>query len=284
MIKKYLTLTKPGIIFGNVITAAAGFALASKGHFDFWLFCAMLIGLSLIIASACVFNNYMDRDIDSVMARTKNRPLVQGSISTNNAIVFGIVLGALGSTVLFMYTNLLTLFSALIGFIVYVFVYGIAKRRSVYATLIGSIAGGMPPVVGYCAVSNNFDLGTFIIFMIIVLWQMPHFYAIAMYRLTDYQAASIPVLPAQNGIQATKIEMFLYVIAFTVTTFMLTLFGYTGYMYLAVAAMVGLAWIKLSYNGFTAENDTLWAQKMFRFSLVAVMALCIMILIDPLRN
>ena len=280
MIKSYFMLTKPGIIFGNIITAASGVALASKGHIDIWLFLTMLIGLSCVIASACVFNNYIDRHIDEKMTRTKNRALVKGLIPVKNAIFFGAILILFGSCILALYTNLLTLSIALTGFFVYVVLYSIWKRRSTYGTAIGSIAGGIPPVVGYCAVSNQIDLGALILFTIVVLWQMPHFFAIAMYRLDDYTAASLPVLPVEKGLYVTKIHMLLYIIGFTIATLMLTLCGYTGYTYLIIASLLGFTWLWLCIKGFQVDNDKLWARKMFVFSLVCIMALSIMIPVD----
>lgn len=279
MINYYL-LTKPGIIMGNLITVAAGFALASKGLIDFWLFFATLIGLSLVIASACVFNNYIDRQIDQKMARTKNRALVKGLISGRNAILFAIFLGLLGNLILLLYTNLLTLLIAGIGFSVYVFVYSMWKCRTIYGTAIGSISGGVPPLVGYCAVSNHFDLGAMILFAIMVLWQMPHFFSIAMYRFDDYAAASIPVLPVKKGAYRTKIHMVLYIIGFIAATLLLTVFDYTGYIYLIAAIILGVAWLLLCLKGFKSSNDQIWARHMFRLSLLIITALCIMIPLD----
>jgi protoheme IX farnesyltransferase len=277
MIRTYYLLTKPGIIFGNLITTASAFILASRGHFDFLLFLATMAGLGLIIASACVFNNYIDRNSDKKMARTKNRPLVKGLISGENAIAFAIFLGLGGILILALYTNLLAVSIALTGFFVYVVLYSFWKYHSSSATLVGSISGAVPPVVGYCAASDCFDAGALIFFLILVLWQMPHFFAIAMYRLTDYTAASIPVLPVKKGNYATKIHMLLYIIAFIIATLMLIVFGYTGYLYLTVAALLGLAWLFLCIKGFKCNNDRLWARKMFVFSLVVVMGLCIVI-------
>jgi protoheme IX farnesyltransferase len=279
-LRQYYQLTKPGIIYGNAITAAAGFVLASKGQIDWRLFLATLVGLSLIIASACVFNNIMDRHADKMMARTRNRPLVKGTISVQNARIFAVLLGILGALTLAFLTNLLTLAIALAGFAVYLFGYTIWKYRTHYGTLIGSVAGAVPPVVGYCAVSGRIDACALIIFAMIVLWQMPHFFAIAMFRQDDYSAASIPVLPITKGSRVTKIQMLLYVVAFTVAATMLFLLGYTGYVYLAVSLLLGLAWFMLSLKGFKCDNDKIWARQMFRFSLVAVTTLCIMITID----
>lgn len=280
MIKTYFSLTKPGIIFGNLITAAAGFILASKNHFNGWIFFATLIGLAFVIASACVFNNYIDRLHDEKMERTKNRALVKGIISPKNALVFASFLILFGTLTLSWFTNLLTLCVALTGFLVYVFLYSSWKYRSMHATLIGSISGGIPPVAGYCAVSNTVDVGAFLLFMIVVLWQMPHFFAIALYRLDDYVAAAIPVLPVKKSMQVTKIHMLLYIISFSLITPMLTLFGYTGYLYLIVSSLLALTWLWLCIKGFKSNDNKVWARKMFVFSLVIITVVSGMISLD----
>lgn len=276
----YLLLTKPGIILGNLVTLAAGFFLAAQGPFDVWLFLAVLIGLSFIMASACVLNNYIDRPLDKKMSRTKNRALVTGIISGKKAIAFAIVLGVIGNIVLYRYTNTLTLAVANIGFFVYVVLYSLWKSHTIYSTAIGSIAGAIPPVVGYCAVKNQLDIGALILFAMLVLWQMPHFFAIAIYHLKDYSAANLPVLPIRKGIFRTKVHMVLYIIAFICTAALLTLFNYTGYVYLVVTTSIGLGWLILCLAGFKGRDDTLWSKRMFQLSLVLIMAICFMIPFD----
>lgn len=280
MIKTYYMLTKPGIIMGNIITTAGGFALASKGQINYWLFLATLIGLSLVIASAGVINNYLDRHADGKMARTKNRPLVKRLITERSAILFAIMLGISGFSILALYTNLLTVFVTLAGFLIYVVLYVIWKYRSVHGTIIGSLAGAVPPLVGYCAVSGRLDLAGLILFMILVLWQMPHFFAIALYHFDDYAAASIPVLPVKKGIYVTKVHMLVYIVAFILTTLMLTFFNYTGYLYLMAAIVLGLAWFALGVRGFARDDHQVWARHMFRLSLVVITMLCLMISVD----
>lgn len=280
--KTYYMLTKPGIILGNVITTASGFALASQGHFALALFFATMIGLSFIIASAGVFNNYIDRAIDAKMARTKNRALATGAISIPKALIFGSILGLAGTVTLSLVTNLLTVLVALTGFAIYLVLYAFMKYRSFYGTLVGSLAGGVPPVVGYCAVSNRLDEGALLLFLILVLWQMPHFFAIAIYRLEDYASVSIPVLPVVKGMYITKVHMLFYILAFIATSLLLTLAGYTGYIYLGVAALLGLLWLGLCIRGFNVESsgDKLWARQMFRYSLVVIMGICLTIPFD----
>jgi protoheme IX farnesyltransferase len=282
VIKKYYELAKPGIIYGNAITAIAGYFLAARGHGNLWVILGLVVGISLVMASACVVNNYIDRGIDIKMARTKKRALVTGYVSVRQALVYAAILGVAGFSTLAYWTNLLTTIIACVGFVFYVFIYAIAKRRSVHGTLVGSIAGAIPPLAGYCAMRNNIDLGAVLVFMILVLWQMPHFYAIALYRSEDYAAADIPVLPLKAGIEATKQQIIRYVVAFILATALLTAYGYTGYFYLIVMLIVGLAWLKICLQGFQAPNEKVWGRKVFRFSLIVIMVLSLMLSIGGL--
>lgn len=282
MIKKFISITKPGIIFGNLITVAGGFGLASQGKYNLSLFLATLIGISLIIAAGCVFNNVIDRDIDSLMERTKNRVMVKGHLSAKVALFYGFILSLLGVFFLYHWANLLTVIVALIGLFFYVVVYSLwFKRNSIYGTLIGSISGSIPPVVGYCAVSNKFDLGALILFALLSVWQMPHSYAIAIFRFNDYSSAGIPVLPVKKGIQVAKRNMLLYVVVFAIVSSLLSFCGYTGKYYLIVALAVGLWWVRLAASGFRAKsNDVSWARKMFGFSIIAIMLLSLMMALN----
>ncbi|CAI1839959.1 heme o synthase [Serratia fonticola] len=281
MIKQYLQVTKPGIIFGNLISVVGGFLLASKGSIDYSLFLATLLGVSLVVASGCVFNNYIDRDIDKKMERTKNRVLVKGLIAPSVSLVYATLLGIAGFALLYIAANPLAMWLAVMGFVVYVGVYSLyMKRHSVYGTLIGSLSGAAPPVIGYCAVTNEFDAGALILLAIFSLWQMPHSYAIAIFRFKDYQAANIPVLPVVKGISVAKNHITLYILAFMIATLMLTLGGYAGYKYLIVAAAVSVWWLGMALRGYKAENDSVWARKLFVFSIVAITSLSVMMSID----
>jgi len=273
LLKTYYRLTKPGIIYGNALTAASGFLLASRWHIKVGLFLATLAGISLVIASACVINNFIDRHIDQQMARTRQRALVSGQISGQNALIYASVLGVAGFSLLALYTNLLTVAIGLIGFLDYVVLYSIAKRRSVQGTVIGSISGATPIVAGYTAVTGRFDSGALVLFMIMVLWQMPHFYAIAMYRFKDYSNAHLPVLPVKKGMYQTKRQILSYIAAFTISTSLLTAFGYTGYTYLVVMLSVGLVWFLKGLQGFKTSQSEQWARQMFFLSLIVVMVL-----------
>ena len=284
-IKLYYSLTKPRVTYGNAITAVAGFLLASKGTIDWGLFLALTVGMTLVIASACVLNNYLDQDIDAKMTRTKTRALVQGVIPGRNAVMFSIVLGILGTVILFFFTNLLTTIVGILGFVVYVVLYGmLSKRLSIHGTLVGSISGAAPILGGYTAVAGTIDIGAILVFLVIFLWQMPEFYSIAVYRRDEYKAADIPVMTVIKGIKNTKIQILIYTIAFVIATILLTVFGYTGYVYLAVMAILGLYWIWLGAKGLKASDDNAWARKMFRFSLIMLLVFSFMISIDSLLS
>ena len=232
--------------------------------------------MALVIGAGCVFNNIIDRDIDKLMERTKNRVLVQGLISANVAFFYAVLLGFLGFLVLYLATNLLTVELAFVGLFVYVGVYSLyLKRQSTYGTTIGGIAGAIPPMVGYAAITNQFNSGIVLLFFILFFWQMPHFYAISIYRLKDFSAASIPILPLKKNIHYTKIWMLLYIFAFTIASVLPSFFGYTGIIYAVVAFILGCTWFIRGVCGFSAENDSRWARKMFLFSILNIMILCL---------
>lgn len=280
-IKLYVSLTKPGVLFGNVLTAAAGFLFASNGAFDFWLFVALNFGITLVIASACVLNNFLDQDIDSKMDRTKKRALVSGEIPGKNAVIFSAVLGLVGILALMAWTNSSVVLVGLIGFVVYVVFYGmLGKRMSIHGTLVGSVSGAMPILAGYLAVSEQFDAGAWILFVILFLWQMPEFYSIAIYRLREYRAAKIPVMPVVKGVMSTKIQISIYTLLFVFSTLLLSVFSHAGVVYFTVMSVLGIYWIGLGVRGVYEPDSDTWARQMFKFSLITLLVFCGLISID----
>lgn len=272
MFKAYYRLTKPGIIYGNVLTATGGFLLASKRDIDPLLMLALLAGTSFVIASACVINNYIDRGIDKKMARTKSRPLISGQIKGSHALVYGAILGVLGFTILSLWTNPLTLLIGTIGFIDYLVLYSIWKRRSAVGTIVGSIAGATPVTAGYTAVTGQFDTAALLVFLVLVFWQMPHFYSIAIRRRKDYAMAGLPVLPVEKDILTAKKHIVFFIIAFIITTVMLTMAGYTGITYLGIMLFFGLRWLALGFKGLAVTDNDRWAFRMFMLSLGVICA------------
>jgi protoheme IX farnesyltransferase len=282
MYRPYLQLTKPGIVIGNLIAVTGSFLLASHGSVDWFRGGLVALGVSLVVASGCVINNIIDRDIDALMARTRNRPMVTGRVSVALALLYGVVLGVSGVGVLYGGAGcFLPVALVLVGYVVYVGLYSLyMKRNSIHGTLIGSIAGAMPPIVGYCAASGRFDSAALTLLAMYSLWQMPHSYAIAIFRAQDYRAASIPVLPVVRGFAAAKRQMVLYIASFTSVTLMLGVLGYAGKVYMLAALLAGLYWFRLGLAGRTAGNEARWARKVFFASIAVVTVLSVAMSVD----
>ncbi len=277
MLRNYLFLTKPGILFGNFVTTLGGYFVAAQGSVDFLLLLITLLGTTLVVASGCVVNNIIDQDIDQKMQRTQKRAVVIEAISVPVALVFALVLGVIGFSILWFWVNAYAFLFAVIGFVVYVGFYSLwTKRTTIHQTVVGSLSGAVPPVIGYTAVANQFDVGALIIFIGYALWQMPHSWAIAVYRFDDYKNAGIPILPVARSIYRTKVESLIYVILFTICMNALYVYGYANVLYLIVVNVLCLYWLYLSVLGFKAENDQLWAKKYFLFSviLITVVSVC----------
>lgn len=281
-ITRYYSLTKPGVLYGNALTAAAGFALASAGHFAWWTFVALCVGSTLVIASACVLNNVLDRDIDTVMERTRKRATVTGTVSLTGAVGFSIGLGVVGMAILVAWTNWYVVAVGLAGFLCYVVLYGmLSKRMSIHGTLVGSISGAAPIFAGYLAVSNRIDIGSVLAFLTVFWWQMPEFYSIAIYRKDEYARAGVPVITVVKGVPRAIREILVYTVAFVVTTLLLPVFGHGGVVYTVVMAALGAYWIWLGILGLRTREPERWARRMFGFSMVMILALCVMVAVGP---
>ncbi len=284
-IRAYYHLTKPGIIWGNAIAATGGFMLASAGNTNWFLYAFTLLGISLIVASGCVFNNIIDTDIDSLMSRTEKRELVVGKISKKSAMLFAYVIGICGFLTLYFYTNFPAFLVGLFGFYVYVIMYSIFyKRSSVHGTLIGSASGAAPPVIGYVAVTGQLDVGALLIFLGFCAWQMPHSYAIAIFREHDYHASSIPLLPIVRGIKSAQKQMLFYTALYWLSIILLFWFGYIGYISVIVLSGICVFWIYQMVSLYKPQShdfdERVWGKKLFITSILAVSVYSLVLSLD----
>jgi protoheme IX farnesyltransferase len=230
-----------------------------------------LAGIALVIGAACVFNNYLDKEIDSRMARTKSRAIPSGKISPTAALAFASLLTVLGFTDLGLFTNWYVFGLGFISIYFYVVVYGIAKRRSVHGTLVGSIPGAAPPAAGYLAVTNHIDGAAVLLFLALVFWQMPHFYAIAMYRCKDYKSAGLPVLPVKKGMAAARRQIIIYIVGYGIVVALLSILGYAGYIYMAIGLGLSIFWLYRGIGKNWHLQDEKWGRRMFLASLVVTL-------------
>ncbi len=261
---------KTGIIKSNLLAMIAGLSLALyisgttlNERFTEILFA--VIGSALVIGAAGAFNNLYDRDIDAIMDRTKNRPTVTGRMQPLNALLLGISLSLVGILLLLLATPLAALFGFL-GLFLYVVPYTMwSKRRTIYNTEIGSIGGAVPPLIGWAAISPDlFHPAILGLFVVMVIWQMPHFYAIAIRRHDEYKAANVPMLPVVKGFKRTYLQTNVYLVALIAASF---LFVSVSWVITVVAFLLALAWLIVSIVGHKRMEPKKWATFMFVFSL-----------------
>lgn len=282
----YVHLTKPGITISNLLTAFTGFWLAHAGSqeaFSFALLMYTLAGTALVIMSGAALNNYWDRELDGKMSRTKNRGVASGRIPPRNALILGIGLLILGLAVLYVGTGkLAAAFTALVGHIFYVLIYTPLKRVTSLNTVIGGVSGAVPPVIGWVAVTGQVDMGAWLLFLILFLWQPPHFLALAMLKVDDYREGGLPMLPVVRGFEETKKQILYWTMALVPASLLLVLHANLGYLYLGTATVFGLIYLYKAFKGLSARDDLAWAKEMFGFSLIYLMGFCGAIILSSL--
>ena len=275
--KFYYKLTKPGIVYANTLTAVAGYLFVSKLKIDLMPFLGLIFGTACLIASACVFNNVLDISIDRKMSRTATRGLVSGKINKKSAIYFLTVLLIVSSGTLLSLTNLKTFIVGIIAYVFYVFVYGYFKRHSVFGTLVGTIPGSASIIAGGVCVNDNLSWSLVLLGLIMVVWQMAHFYAIAIYRLSDYIDANLPVWPVVKGVKNTSRQIILFIILFLVLNLLILIVDKFSVVYLIVMMVISSWWLLYSLISKSKLDITHWAKKVFINSLIVNLVFIIMV-------
>ncbi|MHA6483080.1 heme o synthase [Paenibacillus sp. strain BS8-2] len=283
MFKDLIALTKPRLLRLNMFAALGGFWVASKWDLDILLMIWMLIGSTLIMASATVVNNYWDRELDQKMERTRNRTLPQGRMSPGGVLTYGIILGVAGLATLFA-LDVLTGLLGLLGWFVYIIVYTMwLKRSSTWSTSIGGISGAMPPVIGYCAVTNEVDAGAWLLFALLFLWQPAHFWSLAIRRVEEYRAAGFPLLPVVKGVKRTKLQMIPYVLLLLPTVVLIYTYGYAGIYFLIISVVLSLVWLFHTISGLRTADTEKWAKFNFLISVNYLMVVFIAMIANTLK-
>ncbi len=278
--RDYLELCKPRVVALMLLTALVGMYLASPGWVPLSTVLFSLLGIGCCAGSAAAVNHLVDRHIDTLMARTRHRPVANDRISVRQALSFAFILGSLGLALLVLFVNVLTAvltFATLIGYAV---IYtGYLKRATPQNIVIGGLAGAAPPLLGWTAVTNQLDPQALLLVLIIFTWTPPHFWALAIYRFDDYKNAKIPMLPVTHGIDFTKLQVLLYTILLMVVTLLPFVVGMSRGIYFLGALLLNGRFIYWGIRLYRSQQP-LVAMQTFRFSISYLMLLFFLLLVD----
>ncbi|GGE66603.1 protoheme IX farnesyltransferase [Priestia taiwanensis] len=267
--KDIFATTKIGIVNSNALTTFTGFWLALfyngiAPSTSISTLVLTLVGSSLIIAGSCAINNYIDRDIDHLMERTRFRPSVTGKFKPNTVLTMGFVLLLVGMLLLAQTTLVATLIGG-IGAFTYIVLYSLwTKRHYTINTVVGSVSGAVPPLIGWAAVDPDLHIVAWLLFFIMFIWQPPHFLALAMKRCEEYRAAGIPMLPVIHGFAMTKRQIMVWILCLLPLPFYLSSLGVT---FVVIGTLLNIGWLVLGLYGYKKEDDIKWSVKMFVYSL-----------------
>ena len=278
--RQYWSLTKPRVVALIVFTAVIGMFLAVPGLPPLREALFGTLGIWLAASSAAAINQLLDSRIDAQMARTSWRPLVSGTLTPRQALLFALVLAALSMTVLVLWVNPLTAlltFFALIGYAVIYTVY--LKRATPQNIVIGGIAGAAPPALGWAAVTGQLHPHALLLVLIIFVWTPPHFWALAIFRRDDYARAMVPMLPVTHGVQYTRWQILFYTVLLVLVTILPWATGMSGLFYLGGALVLGVVFLWYAWH-LMDPPDELYAMRVFNYSIVYLMALFAFLLLD----
>lgn len=276
----YLKLTKPKVVALMLVTAVVGMNLAPVATFP-WLQAAIgLAGIGLMAGSAAAFNHLIDRQIDARMARTHKRPLPSGDTNPLSVVVFAVALGVTGFVLLYAWVNALTAWMTLLSLLGYAVVYTMyLKRATPQNIVIAGIAGAMPPLLGWTAVTGELHGNAWLLVMIIFIWTPPHFWALAIHRVEEYRKVDIPMLPVTHGIEYTKTSILLYSVLLTLVCVMPVLVGMVGFIYLSASLLLNAGFIYHAWKLKFAPDERS-AIETFKFSIYHLLVLFIALLAD----
>ncbi len=279
LLRDYLELCKPNVVALMILTSVIGMLLSVPGAVPWQVLLFGNLGIALCAASAAAVNHIVDQRIDLKMARTINRPVAQGRINTKQAVLFAAVIGVLGMAVLKIFTNDLTMwltFAALIG---YAFVYTrFLKRATPQNIVIGGLAGAVPPLLGWTAVTDHIHHDALLLVLVIFSWTPPHFWALAIHRRDEYAKAGIPMMPVTHGVKLTALHVILYTIMLIAITLLPFATGMFGWLYLVSAIVLGAGFLFWSIQLYREKPKA--GMETFKYSIIYLMALFVVMLLD----
>lgn len=281
LLSDFVEICKPRIALLVLVTTFSGMWLASSASLAIDLVILTLLGTGLASAASGAFNNYVDREVDKHMARTRTRALPSSRLHPQQALWLGVMLSLWSFAILFYLVNPLTAILVQATTFFYVVIYTIwLKRSSPLCTEIGGVAGAMPPVIGWAAVNNEIAWPALVMFLIMFIWQPPHFWALALLRKEEYRNANLPMLPVVRGDRTTKIRMLLYTIALIPASLAMYWLELVGMTYLVLASALGVAYLVLTIDFARKPITHQSTRKLFGFSILYLLGLFTLIFID----
>jgi len=283
-LRSLLGLCKLKVVALILLTAVVGMFLSVPAPYvpDAMLVMTASIGIALASASAAVFNHIVDEHIDVQMSRTDKRPLPQGKVSRNQALVWGVFLGIVGLGILQLFVNTITMVLTFISLIGYAVIYTMyLKRATPQNIVIGGAAGAAPPILGWTAISDTQGIEhALLLFLIVFVWTPPHFWALAIFRVEEYKKVDVPMLPVTHGLAYTRLQILLYTILLLLVTLLPYLSGMSGLIYLASALILGVIFLVYAIKIYTNPDDNRIAWQTFMFSVNYLMLLFVALLVD----
>lgn len=281
MFKDYYQITKPRIIISNLVATFGGYALATAWHVFDWKLLFAVLGAALVMACSTVMNNFLDRDFDTRMKRTESRALPMGRLTPRAVFTYALTLGVVGTLLLYFGVNLTTTLLGILGMFVYIVVYTMwLKRSSTWSTSIGGISGAMPPVMGYTAATGSVEAGAWLLFLLLFLWQPPHFWSLAIRKREEYGQAGFKVLPVVKGVFRTKVQMIPYVVLLIPATILFTYYTEVSALFIVPTLALNLYWLYDCLRGFRAADDEAWSKRNFYLSITYLMVAFVLMVVD----
>ena len=278
--RSFFIMCKPRVTALIVFTAMIGMFLATPGMVPLDLLVAATVGIALASGAAAAFNCLIEQKIDALMARTRARPLPTGQVGSIQTAIFATVVGSIGLGILYWYINPLTMWLTFATFIGYAVIYTIfLKPATPLNIVIGGASGAMPPVLGWAAVTNTIAPEALILFLIIFAWTHPHFWALALYRRSEYAKSGLPMLPITHGEEFTRLHILLYTVILVTVTLMPCATGMSGWIYLVSALALDGVFLWYAVQIYRAYSDDL-AKRAFRYSILYLMLLFAALLLD----
>ena len=281
-LEDFISLLKPRVMTLAIFTSISGLTLSPTTLHPF-LCILSIFCISLGAGASGAINMWFDRDIDKMMERTKNRPIPSKKIMAGDALGFGIILSLVSVIILGLSVNYFAAFLLALSISFYIFIYTIwLKRRTPQNIVIGGAAGAFPPVIGWACVTGDISTFPIILFVLIFIWTPPHFWALALYKDTEYSRAKIPMLPVIKGQRKTKQQILAYSLLLFLVSLSPYCLGFSGIIYLYFSTILGVYFVYLAYKVFKSDDKgkTIYAPKLFKFSILYLYLVFLILIID----